>query len=134
MEAGMTLRERRKKDTIEEIAQAATELFNRDGFEATSVEGIAAAAGCSPRTFYRYFGNKEDNVTQAEEVVLDCLCRHRGTTPETDEPAALMAVAAVGAYRVTLLTHSPKEQAKLAMHLRQALGRVTISDARPVPR
>jgi AcrR family transcriptional regulator len=49
--------ERRKQGAIDEIARTALELFARDGFEATSVEAIAAAAGCSPRTFYRYFGS-----------------------------------------------------------------------------
>ena len=60
MAVGATLMERRRQEAIEEIAHVATELFLRDGFEATSVEAIATAAGCSPRTFYRYFGTKED--------------------------------------------------------------------------
>src|SRR5262245_8372194 len=55
-----TLRERRKQQATEDIARAALELFARDGFDATSVESIAAEAGCSPRTFYRYSGSKDD--------------------------------------------------------------------------
>jgi AcrR family transcriptional regulator len=59
-----TLMERRRQDAAEEIARAAIELFTRDGFEATTVDAIAAEAGCSRRTFYRYFGSKEDVLFQ----------------------------------------------------------------------
>src|SRR5581483_2940250 len=60
MAAPSKLMERRRQQAVEEIAHAALTLFLRDGFEATSVESITNAAGCSPRTFYRYFGDKED--------------------------------------------------------------------------
>jgi AcrR family transcriptional regulator len=62
MSLAATLRQERKQAATEEIARAALELFSRDGFDAVSVDAIAAAAGCSPRTFYRYFGTKEDVV------------------------------------------------------------------------
>lgn len=55
-----SLMERRRQDSRDEIVAIAIGLFVRDGFEATTVEAIAEAAGCSPRTFYRYFGSKED--------------------------------------------------------------------------
>jgi AcrR family transcriptional regulator len=55
-----TLRERRRQAAVDEIASVAHELLARDGYDNVSVEEIAAAAGCSPRTFYRYFGSKED--------------------------------------------------------------------------
>jgi AcrR family transcriptional regulator len=60
MNQGQTLMERRKQAAVEEIVGTAIDLFTRDGFEDTTVEAIAEAAGCSRRTFYRYFGSKED--------------------------------------------------------------------------
>ena len=41
------------------ILDAAAELFLRDGFAAASIEGIAAAAGVSKRTFYARFPDKQ---------------------------------------------------------------------------
>ncbi|MFE6822224.1 mycofactocin system transcriptional regulator [Streptomyces sp. NPDC057690] len=38
------------------------ELFERKGFEATTVDDIAAAAGIGRRTFFRYFASKNDLV------------------------------------------------------------------------
>ncbi|WP_369247254.1 TetR family transcriptional regulator [Streptomyces sp. R41] len=45
-----------------EIARAAAGLFMRDGLRATRAEDIARAAGVAPRTFYRYFGSKEESL------------------------------------------------------------------------
>jgi len=45
-----------------EITRTARELFLERGFEATTIDDIAAAAGISRRSFFRYFGTKEDIV------------------------------------------------------------------------
>lgn len=57
-----SLSERRRRETRNEIAATAVELFARDGYETTTVEEVATAAGVSRRTAYRHFPLKEDLV------------------------------------------------------------------------
>jgi AcrR family transcriptional regulator len=54
------LRERKRRHTLERIAAAGLELFLRDGYDATTLEAIATAAGISRRTFFAYFKSKEE--------------------------------------------------------------------------
>lgn len=58
---------RRRKPQAEkraEIVSAARELFERDGYEATSMGRIAKAAGITPNTIYWYFKDKNQLLVQ----------------------------------------------------------------------
>ena len=52
------------------VVAAAIDLFLEQGFEATSVEQIAQAAGVSRSTFFRQFGGKDDVVFADHELLL----------------------------------------------------------------
>lgn len=52
------------------VVAAALELFQAQGYDQTSVEQIARAAGVSRSTFFRQFGGKEDVVFADHEVLL----------------------------------------------------------------
>jgi AcrR family transcriptional regulator len=71
------LSERRKAETRLEIAGEAVRLFAEKGVSATSADEIAAAAGISLRTFWRYFPSKESCVlpllTTGIDVTARCL-------------------------------------------------------------
>jgi AcrR family transcriptional regulator len=62
--AQASLRERKKARTRASLREHALRLFREQGYQATTVEQIAAAAEVSPSTFFRYFPTKEDLVLQ----------------------------------------------------------------------
>ncbi|SDS79879.1 DNA-binding transcriptional regulator, AcrR family [Nocardioides scoriae] len=69
-----------------EVMRQAWLLFARDGFEATTVEQIAAAAGMSRRTFFRYFAGKEELVLERLLESGEELAAALAARPD-DEPA-----------------------------------------------
>jgi AcrR family transcriptional regulator len=74
------LRERKRQRTRETIARVALELFDRQGFQETTIAQIAEAADVSPRTVSGYFPRKEDLAfSDAEEnfAAFDARLRDR---------------------------------------------------------
>jgi AcrR family transcriptional regulator len=111
MEA-VSLRERKKTATRRQLMAVALRLFEKQGFENTTVEEIAAAADVAPRTFFRYFPTKVD-VLFADHVDQVALLRETLATRSPDEPivdavrrATLEGVKRVAADPSLFLTRS----------------------------
>lgn len=93
-----TLRERNRRAAYAAISDTAMDLFMGQGFDNTTIEQIAAAAGISQRTFFRYFATKEDivvgDLNALGEVVRDALAaRPPEEGPWEALPNALRALA-----------------------------------------
>ncbi|MEU7765819.1 helix-turn-helix domain-containing protein [Nocardia sp. NPDC049190] len=54
------LRDRKRERTRRALLEAAAELFETRGYDETTVADIAAAADVGTRTFFNYFGSKEE--------------------------------------------------------------------------
>ncbi|MEU4654866.1 mycofactocin system transcriptional regulator [Streptomyces sp. NPDC023723] len=73
-----------------ELERIGFELFDGRGFEAVTVDDIAAAAGIGRRTFFRYFSSKNDLVWGDFEVQLGWLRKLLAAVPaETPVMTAL---------------------------------------------
>lgn len=79
------LRERTRRAVQKEIADAALALFVSRGYDATTIDDIAAAAGMSQRSVFRYFATKEDIVVGKldlrTDAMLDILRARPGDEP-----------------------------------------------------
>ncbi len=78
-------RGRRPATSRVNVARAALDLFNRQGYDETTVDEIAAAVGVSRRTFFRYYDSKREVVWgefDAELVRLE----EKLASASTDEP------------------------------------------------
>ncbi|MGW7271070.1 TetR family transcriptional regulator [Streptomyces sp. NPDC054864] len=80
------LRARARRAMRAELASLALELFAERGFDETTVEDIAHAAGLSKRSFFRYFPSKEDVVFGAVESMADEVADEVRRRPDGEEP------------------------------------------------
>ena len=102
------LRERNRARTYAEIADAALDLFERQGYDATTVDQIATAAAVSPATFFRYFATKEDVLFADEEQAAAALTeRVAARTDRSTTSVAALAEPVIAYAEVTVGPDSP---------------------------
>jgi AcrR family transcriptional regulator len=91
------LRERKRQQTRERLTRVAMALFLERGFEATTLDDIAAAADVSRRSFFHYFASKEDVVFAWHEESMAALIAAVAARPagEAMLAAAENAIAAI---------------------------------------
>jgi AcrR family transcriptional regulator len=110
-------REENKQRTRSALEEAAARLFGEQGFEATTVRDIAAAAGVGERTFFRYFPSKEDLVLQQVRGLIPGLVDRVRARPAGEPPLTALRegmldwLSATGAAPTILVTGPPKSSA-----------------------
>lgn len=88
----MSLRDRKKLQTRENISDHATRLFLEHGFDKVTIADVAAAAQVAKMTVTNYFPRKEDLALDLREVFIDELARVvREREPGQSALAALRA-------------------------------------------
>ncbi len=107
---------RKAADTRARLQQVALDLFSRNGFEATTVAQIAAAAGVSQMTFFRHFPTKES-------AVLDDPFDPAIAAAVADQPRDLPPLRRICAgLRTSLQAMDLPEQEQVRARVRLAVG------------
>lgn len=109
-------RERKRQETLRRIAEAGVKLFHAHGYEATTLDAIAAEAGISRRTFFHYFKSKDDILLSLQaglgEQIVGAL---------SNEPVGITPIAALRRAMFAIMApYSPEELLKLDRMMRSS--------------
>jgi AcrR family transcriptional regulator len=134
------LRQRKRQQTRERLTRVAMALFLERGFEATTLDDIAAAAQVSRRSFFHYFASKEDVVFAWQEESTTALIEAVAARPASEsmltaaenaitamveqlKPGEAMAMARLKRDNPALQARDQVKYEKLERALAEALGR-----------
>ena len=81
-----------KPDAQGRLIKAAITLFDEQGYDETTVAGIAEAADLTKRTFFRYFSDKREVLFSGSHELVQCWLGGIETAPRRD--GAMAAVIA----------------------------------------
>ncbi len=105
-------RDKNRARTRRDIETAALEMFEAQGYHATTVEQITRLAGCSNATFFRHFRSKEDVLFANDDAAARELARF--VDERVDRAHTLGALAApVAAYATSLLVEATSDAQRL---------------------
>ncbi|MFE9327569.1 TetR/AcrR family transcriptional regulator [Nocardia sp. NPDC052278] len=86
MTSSISLRERTRQAVTAQLTEVAMTLFTQQGYDETTIEEVAQAAGLSKRSFFRYFASKEDVVLHNQEAIGKELADALAARPVTESP------------------------------------------------
>jgi AcrR family transcriptional regulator len=79
-----------KPDAQGRLMSAAIELFDEQGYEATTVAEIAERAGLTKRTFFRYFSDKREVLFSGSQELQRLWLAGRAAAPAEANPLAVV--------------------------------------------
>ena len=88
-----SLRERKRDRTRRALVDAAVGLFERDGYDRTTVADIAAAADIGTRTFFSYFASKEELLFPESDARVAAAVAAIAHRKPADRPADVLVRA-----------------------------------------
>lgn len=91
-----TLRERKRERTRAAIVAAGLDLFERVGYDETTVADIAAAADIGTRTFFSYFASKEELLFPESDGRIQAAVDAIAARQSGDRPADVLLRALTG--------------------------------------
>lgn len=111
------LAHRKRQFVRDELAEAALKLLAFQGFEETTIDQIAASAGVSRRTFFRYFQSKEDVIVESLGDVGEELRAALDARP-ADEPPTMAVRQALSVFEDACAEYPEKvlRLTKLILH------------------
>src|SRR6201996_7146017 len=80
-------------DACGRLAKAAMELFVERGYDRTTVQEIAARAGLTERTFFRYFTDKREVLFSGAKELEESIVERIAGAPRDASPFAAVAAA-----------------------------------------
>ena len=80
-------------DAASRLLEAAMELYAKQGFDSTTVAEIAAHAGLTERTFFRYFSDKREVLFGGSSGLTTLLAAEVATAPAEASPLEATAAA-----------------------------------------
>ena len=101
------------------LEQAALELFEERGYGRTTVEDIAARAGLTERTFFRYFTDKREVLFSGSAALEAQIVETIGATPTSVPPltAVTGAFAALAPWFEARRDHAQQRRTVIAAHV-----------------
>lgn len=109
---GGGLRDRKRAETHARIQNAAMALFFEQGFEATTLDQIAAQASVSRRSLFHYFASKEEIVFSTKAGLGQLIADAVAVRP-VDEPLLTMAENALNDMATNFQGPEPRALARL---------------------